>query len=102
MAGVFCVHLVRAGKPLVAGVANVGCRPTMDGTKNVLEVHLFDFAESIYGEKVQVFFLHKLREERTFASVDTLIAAIEQDVVAAKAYFQEPSGVIPTPLTHFL
>jgi len=40
------------------GVANIGKRPTVDGTRNVLEVHLFDFDYSIYGELMQVNFLH--------------------------------------------
>ena len=84
--GVFCVSVVRQGKPTLTGVANIGCRPTIDGSKNVLEVHLFDFDESIYGEILQVCFLHKLRDEMKFSSIDDLIAQIHNDISAAKAY----------------
>lgn len=88
--GVFCVQVKRDGKSLLTGVANLGNRPTRDGTKNRLEVHLFDFDESIYGEMIQVFFLHKLRDEIKFSSVDVLIAQIHHDVAAAKTYFMKP------------
>lgn len=86
--GVFCVRVKRQGKPLLAGVANIGSRPTIDGSKNVLEVHLFDFDESLYGEMLQVFFLHKLRDEIKFISVDALIAQIHLDVAAARNIYE--------------
>ncbi len=85
--GVFCVRVMRQGKPVLAGVANIGCRPTVDGSKNVLEIHLFDVDESLYGEMLQVCFLHKLRDEMKFASVDALVAQIHNDVAAAKNWF---------------
>lgn len=85
--GVFCVAVRRACGTLLQGVANLGSRPTIDGTKNILEIHLFDFNESLYGEMLQVFFLHKLRDEVKFSSVDALIAQIHNDVAAAKKAF---------------
>ncbi|KTD24806.1 riboflavin biosynthesis protein RibF (riboflavin kinase/FMN adenylyltransferase) [Legionella lansingensis] len=84
--GVFCIRIKRKGEWL-KGVANLGSRPTVDGTKNILEVHLFDFDEDIYGEMLQVFFLHKLRDEIKFSSVESLIVQIHRDVTAAKAQF---------------
>jgi len=78
------VKVKRKGKPVLAGVANIGTRPTIDGSKNVLEVHLFDFDESLYDEMLQVFFLHKLRDEIKFSSVDALIEQIHLDVAAAR------------------
>ncbi|CEG56452.1 bifunctional riboflavin kinase/FAD synthetase [Legionella fallonii] len=83
--GVFVVEVHR-GANVVQGVANIGKRPTVDGTKNILEIHLFDFDDSIYGELLQVFFLHKLRDEVKFTSVDALITQIHNDIVAAKAF----------------
>ncbi|MFI4919563.1 MAG: bifunctional riboflavin kinase/FAD synthetase [Legionellales bacterium] len=83
--GVFVVQVYRNSK-IVFGVANVGKRPTVDGTKNSVEVHLFDFDESIYGELLQVFFLHKLRDELKFTTVDALIAQIHNDIAAAQAF----------------
>ena len=83
--GVFVVFLLVKNKK-VYGVANIGNRPTVDGTKSILEVHLLDFNESIYGELVQVFFLQKLRDEVKFTSVEALIGQIHQDITEAKAY----------------
>jgi riboflavin kinase/FMN adenylyltransferase len=85
--GVFCVQVGRTKGKLLNGVANLGSRPTVDGSKNILEIHLFDFDESLYGEMLQVFFLHKLRDEVKFSSVDALIAQIHDDVARAKAEF---------------
>ena len=87
LSGVFCVRVKRKGVVL-AGVANIGNRPTIDGSKNVLEVHLFDFDESLYGEMLQVFFLYKLRDEIKFSSVDALIAQIHADVAAARNVYE--------------
>lgn len=88
LSGVFCVEVKRLGKPMLPGVANIGCRPTIDGSINVLEVHLFDFDESLYGEMLQVFFLQKLRDEIKFSSVDALIAQIHLDVAAARNIYE--------------
>lgn len=88
LSGVFCVQVKRQNNALLAGVANIGNRPTIDGSKNVLEVHLFDFDESLYGEMLQVFFLAKLRDEIKFSSVDALIAQIHVDVNAARNIYE--------------
>ncbi|WP_298625836.1 bifunctional riboflavin kinase/FAD synthetase [uncultured Legionella sp.] len=85
LTGVFVVQVTVDSK-LVYGVANIGKRPTVDGTKNILEIHLFDFDESIYGTLLQVFFLHKLRDEVKFTSVDALITQIQLDIAAAKTF----------------
>ncbi len=85
--GVFAVEVFGVPGEPVPGVANVGVRPTVDGTRALLEVHLLDFAGDIYGRYVQVDFLHKLRDERRFASFDALRAQIRRDVEAARAWF---------------
>ena len=87
--GVFCVQVMRQGKLTLNGVANIGCRPTVDGTKNVLEIHMFDVDESFYGDMLQVCFLHKLRDEMKFESVDALITQIHNDVLVAKNWFMD-------------
>jgi len=67
------------------GVANIGTRPTVTGDpRYLLEVHLFDFARDIYGEHVQVEFLHRLRDERRFASFEELRRQIELDARVAR------------------
>lgn len=67
------------------GVANMGYRPTIEGSEHLsLEVHLFDFNQSLYGEMIQVFFVRKLRNEKKFASVQALIEQIRLDIKAAR------------------
>ena len=85
--GVFAVEVFGIDNEPAPGVANVGTRPTVDGTRSLLEVHLLDFSGDIYGRHVEVDFLYKIREERRFDSVDALKDQIGLDVVAARAYF---------------
>ena len=85
--GVYAVEMFGiAGEP-VCGVANIGMRPTVGGTKPLLEVHLFDFNADIYGEYVQVDFLRKIRDEMKFDSLDELKAMIANDAQVAREFF---------------
>jgi riboflavin kinase/FMN adenylyltransferase len=80
------VHGLNGG-PLPA-VANIGNRPTVDGDRRyLLEVHLFDFDRSIYGEHLEVEFCKMLREEKRFDSFDQLKAQIERDAREAQLFF---------------
>jgi riboflavin kinase/FMN adenylyltransferase len=83
--GVFAVTLHGITKKPLAGVANLGTRPTIDGHKLLLEVHLFDFDRTIYGHYVEVEFVRKLRNEQRFASIEALKLQIEKDVQLAKS-----------------
>jgi riboflavin kinase/FMN adenylyltransferase len=74
-------------KQPVHGVASVGTRPTINKTKALLEVYLFDFNEDIYGQHIQVSFLKKLRNEEKFDSLEALTKQIQLDVEQAQAYF---------------
>ncbi len=85
--GVFAVEVFGLDAEPLPGVANVGTRPTVDGTRALLEVHLLDFAQDIYGCYVQVDFLHKLRDEQKFASLDDLKRQIEFDTAQARDFF---------------
>ena len=80
--GVWAVR-TRTGEKLLDGVANLGVRPTVDGETRLLEVHLFDFAGDLYGQVLEVEFVHHLREERKFESLDALKAQIRQDAEQA-------------------
>ena len=63
-------------------------RPTIASNgKPVAEVYLFDFAQSIYGRRITVEFLHKLRDETRFPDLDALTQQIDRDVVDAREYF---------------
>lgn len=78
------------------GVANIGFRPTVGGTRrHLLEVHLFDFQGEIYGRHVQVEFRLKLRDEKKFESFDALRLQIDRDAAAAREYLlpHAPSGL---------
>lgn len=87
--GVYVVEMFGVSDGPVAGVANVGTRPTVEGTRTLLEVHLLDFDGDIYGRQVSVEFLHKLRDERRFASFDELKARIDQDIGEARTWLQK-------------
>ena len=76
----------------IKGVANIGHRPTVNGTRCQLEVHLFDFDREIYGEYVQVEFIKRLRDEKRFDSFAELKTQIELDAAQARALFEKNSG----------
>ncbi len=87
LSGVFVVDTTLANGDCVPGVANVGVRPTVSGdAKPILEVHLFDRDDNLYGQKIIVEFKHKIREEKRFDSLDELKQHIHQDILEAKSY----------------
>ncbi len=88
VSGVFAVTVEGIDEQPLPGVANVGSRPTVDGVRSLLEVHLFDFDGDIYGRHVQVNFLHRIRAEQKFAGLEALKRQIGQDCIAARAYFE--------------
>jgi riboflavin kinase/FMN adenylyltransferase len=69
-------------------VASVGRRPTVNEVAvPLLEVHLFDFAEELYGRHLRVRFIGRLRDEAKYPDLDALRAAIARDVAQAKEFF---------------
>lgn len=66
------------------GIANIGIRPTVGGTSPVLEVNIFDFKKEIYGKRIKVEFVKKIRDEKKFDSLDDLKKQITKDVNTAK------------------
>lgn len=85
--GVYVVRMHGILPQAIAGVANVGERPTVDGKRTLLEVHLFDFAMDIYHRQVRVEFCQKLRDEQRFENFDLLKEQIWRDAQAAREYF---------------
>ena len=89
ISGVFAVQMALENDEVLFGVANVGVRPTFEDKtlKPILEVHLFDFHRDIYGSRARVIFRHKIRDEKKFADVEELKAAIMDDMEKARTYF---------------
>ncbi|MEX2476066.1 bifunctional riboflavin kinase/FAD synthetase [Marinobacter sp.] len=87
--GVFVVSATLPDGTVHDGVANIGVRPTVDGKQPSLEVHLFDFAGTLYGQALDVVFRHGVREEIKFSSVDELKAQIARDFNSARAWITE-------------
>ncbi|GAB4468555.1 MAG: bifunctional riboflavin kinase/FAD synthetase [Burkholderiaceae bacterium] len=86
--GVYAVKVRGIDERAWPGVASVGLRPTVDDTGRwLLEVHLFDFAQQVYGKLVRVEFLTKLRDEEKYGTLDELTAAIARDAQRARELF---------------
>ncbi len=81
LSGVYAVCLRQVSTGLTyAGVANIGVRPTFSGDQRLCEVHVLGFSGSLYGQSVEIIPYQKIREERTFSSVEALKAQIKQDI----------------------
>jgi len=84
--GIFAVKVHGLGEQPRPGVASIGLRPTVDNTGRwLLEVHLFDFTQQVYGKLVRVELVHKLRDETKYESLHALSSAIRNDAATARA-----------------
>ena len=86
ISGVYIVK-VNLDKEELNGIANMGIRPTVGGELPVLEIHLLDFSQSIYGKTLTVEFLKKVRDEKKFENINALKEQIFKDISTAKKYF---------------
>jgi riboflavin kinase/FMN adenylyltransferase len=88
VAGIFAVRVLGLGRAPRTGVASVGVRPTVSASGiPLLEVFIFDFDEMIYGRRVGIEFLHKLRDEERYPDLETLTRQMHYDVAQARDYF---------------
>lgn len=89
--GIFAVEVYGLNGEPLPGAASLGKRPTVKNPDAVpvLEVHLFDFNAEIYGRRVRVDFLHKLRDEEKYPDLDSLVAQIRRDVDNAKQFLKQ-------------
>jgi len=71
------------------GVANIGIRPTVAGKEPLLEVHLFDYAGDLYGQRLTVVFRQKIRDERAFPDLEALKTQIGADIRAARTWLAD-------------
>jgi len=85
------VYIVKSiiNKKTVFGMLNIGFNPTVGGENQSIEVHYLDFNDDLYGQKLTVSILQKIRSEQKFESVALLKAQLEKDAVTATTYFQE-------------
>lgn len=77
--GVFAIRARWADSGWHDGVANLGTRPAVGGEGFLIEVHLFDFAGNLYGQKLEVEFTKKLRNETHFEDIDDLVVQMRED-----------------------
>jgi len=88
LTGIFAVRVHGLGDDAKAGAASLGVRPTIRaGAKPLLEVFVFDFDQAVYGRRIVVEFLCKLRDEERYADLDALTRQIRADVAQAREYF---------------
>lgn len=81
--GVYAVR-VKLGEKRVSGILNMGTQPTFGKNEFRIEVHLLDFEGDLYGQNIEVDFIKKVRDEKTFASLDELTNQIKKDEVTAR------------------
>ncbi|MGB5163898.1 MAG: bifunctional riboflavin kinase/FAD synthetase [Woeseiaceae bacterium] len=85
VAGIYAVRVSGLRAAPLDAVASVGTRPTFGDGKPLLEVHIFNFDEDIYGEYISVDFVQRLRSEEKYDSVDALVAQMHRDADNAKS-----------------
>ena len=80
--GVYAVHVIRNTTGSIhSGIMNIGVRPTLTrGLSRVLEAHLFEFDDELYGEQLTIRFLDRIRAEQKFEGVSELINQIRRDI----------------------
>lgn len=82
--GIFAVRVRGVGAAAWPGVASLGVRPTVDGREPLLEAHLFDFDGDLYGRRIEVEFVAKLRDEEKFPDLDALKRQMDRDAAEAR------------------
>ncbi len=87
LAGIFAVRVSGAGLTRHPGVASVGTRPTVGGSEWLLEPHLFDFDGDLYGERLDVDFIARLRDEIRFPDLASMTARMQEDAQQARKLF---------------
>lgn len=90
--GVFAVRVDGVDGGRRPGVASLGTRPTVGGDRQLLEVHLFDYSGNLYGRRIRVTFVDKLRDEHRFESLAALVDQMAADADAARAVLADETG----------
>ena len=86
--GVYAVRVVLENKQEQIGMMNIGTRPTINNELTLhIEVHLFDFSEIIYNQKIRVYLVEHVREEKKFSSIDELKLQLVHDETFVRTFF---------------
>lgn len=91
LSGIYATRVHGVGGAPIASVSSLGTRPTVHGTEPLLEAHLFDFNGDLYGRRIKVEFVAKLRDEETFDDLPALTVQMHRDAEQARAI------LTPTP-----
>ena len=86
--GVYAIQ-AKLGKCMFDGVLNMGRRPTFDGVKFQIESHLFGVKDMFYDKEIEIFFVEKIRDERTFPNQGALVQQIQQDIVTTQTILKQ-------------
>jgi len=97
--GIFAVRVHGLGAQPRPGVASLGVRPMFDGREPLLETHLFDFDGDLYGRRIEVEFVARLRDEKKFADLDALKAQMDRDAAQAREILDRHPGESRDPAT---
>ena len=89
LSGIYATWVRGVGERPVASVSSLGTRPTVDGVEPLLEAHLFDFDGDLYGRRIEVEFVAKLRDELKFSDLPTLTAQMLLDADRARAILMQ-------------
>ncbi len=88
--GVYAVKIrIEGSIEMRNAMMNIGNRPTFNGNKTTLEVHIFNFNQDIYSKKVSVSFFHRLRSEKKFNSINELVKQLREDEISVKEQFKK-------------
>ena len=84
LGGVLAAFSKASGGPWLPSVTSLGRRPAVGGKETLLEVHFFDFDEDLYGQRLEVQFVAKLRDEQNFDTLDELVEQMKRDEQKAR------------------
>ena len=96
--GIYATRVHGVGPDAWPSVSSFGTRPTVDGTEPLLEAHLFDFDGDLYGRRIEVEFVARLRDEEKFPDLPSLVAQMHRDAAQARALLAAPAPTFqPVP-----
>ena len=95
LSGIFATRVHGVAALPMPAVSSFGTRPTVGGVEPLLEAHLFDFDGDLYGRRIEVEFVAKLRDEHKFDDLPALVAQMQRDAAQARAILQ--SNDLPDP-----